>query len=158
MTAGCRFLLDENIHLDVADGLRREGIDAVHVRDLGLLNRSDEQIMNAAISNQRIVVTGDIRDFGQMARFFIDHGIRFPGVLLVPSTLPSRNPGVLIRAIRSWVQERGDVDEIPGGVSWLSREMPHDRGDRFIREPQPAYRRALRRLEAITEKSAKVHK
>ena len=149
MKVRARFLLDENIHLEVAAGLRREGIDAVHVRDLDLLGRADEQVMNAAIAEQRIVVTGDSGDFTLLAGYLIDHGIRFPGVLLVPSTMPSRDPGGLIRAISRWTEQRDRIDGIPGGVAWLSRGTAGLDGDRLVRERQAGYRRALRRLETM---------
>jgi hypothetical protein len=39
--ARTRFFLDENLPVAVADQLRRRGIEAVTVRDLGMLGRSD---------------------------------------------------------------------------------------------------------------------
>jgi hypothetical protein len=143
-----RFLLDENVHLGVGEGLRRLGIEAVHVRDRGLLSCPDEQVLNAAIRERRILVTGDIRDFVRLAQFTSTQAIRFPGVLLVPSTFPARDPALLIQAIQDWIRRQGAIVEIPGGVSWLSREVPPAGSDAFIREPRPAWRRALRRLSA----------
>ena len=48
MKAGPRFLLDENIHLAVAEGLRRLGFDTVHLREIDWLGASDHHVLERA--------------------------------------------------------------------------------------------------------------
>lgn len=148
MSSEIRLLLDENIHEGVITGLQQLGIDAVHARGIGLHGQSDIQILDAAIDGQRIIVTRDIRDFILIARFYHSARKQFPGILLVPSSFHEKDPAPLIRAIQLWILQRDPAVGIVGGIAWLSQDIMQDGSDRLIRERQPAYVRALRRLEA----------
>ena len=60
-----RFLLDQNQSPRVAELLVDAGQDAVHVRDLGLSEAPDVEIVAVALRDDRIVVSGDT-DFGEL--------------------------------------------------------------------------------------------
>ena len=60
-----RFLLDQNQSPQLAAFLGRAGHDVVHVRDLALSEASDRLIMEVAVAQGRIVVSGDT-DFGEL--------------------------------------------------------------------------------------------
>ncbi|MCX6046070.1 MAG: DUF5615 family PIN-like protein [Chloroflexi bacterium] len=51
--------LDENLSPKIAYQLRRRGIDAVTVRDLGLLGDTDENHLERATAMNYVLVTGD---------------------------------------------------------------------------------------------------
>jgi len=148
MSTELRLLLDENIHAGVLTGLQKLGVDVVHARDVGLQGCSDIQILDTSVDERRILVTRDIRDFIRLARFFTSTRREFLGVLLVPSSFSEKEPAPLIRAIRVWIQQQDPGVEIAGGVSWLSHDLYQEGGYRLIQELQPAYIRALRRIEA----------
>jgi len=50
----------------VADGLRQEGYDTVHVREIGIQHASDTEIFIAAKNTGRIVVSAD-NDFATLS-------------------------------------------------------------------------------------------
>ncbi|MDP8999568.1 MAG: DUF5615 family PIN-like protein [Myxococcota bacterium] len=64
-----KLLLDENLSPRVAETLIREdGVDAVHVRDRGLLGALDRRVLDAAFAEDRVLVTSNVDDFVTLAR------------------------------------------------------------------------------------------
>jgi len=74
-----KLLLDENLSPWVAETLRKDGLDAVHVRDRGLLKADDHVVLERAYGDDRILVTCNVDDFLKLARARELH----PGVVLV---------------------------------------------------------------------------
>lgn len=60
-----RFLVDANLSPGVADRLRLAGHDAVAVREIGLQDADDDTILDAALADDRVVVSHDT-DFGTL--------------------------------------------------------------------------------------------
>lgn len=60
-----KFLIDEALQDAVADELTEAGHDAAHVRALGLGGATDEQVMERARDEDRLLVTTDT-DFGRI--------------------------------------------------------------------------------------------
>ncbi len=60
-----RFLVDANVSPSVARLLSSAGHDAVAVRDIGLHNASDDQILDQALNAGRVVISHDT-DFGTL--------------------------------------------------------------------------------------------
>ncbi len=60
-----KFLVDNALSTKISTGLIHAGHDAVHLRDLGKQDSSDEDVFELAITERRILISADT-DFGTM--------------------------------------------------------------------------------------------
>ena len=74
-----KFLIDEALQEILAEQLLKAGHDATHVRLLGLQGASDQDVLELALREDRVVVTTDT-DFGTLLALSGDAG---PSVVLL---------------------------------------------------------------------------
>ena len=74
-----RFYLDENMDPEIAEQLRRRGIDALAARDVSLLTASDRVQLRYAAAHGRVLCTKD-SGFANPANWTVEHDgiIYFP--------------------------------------------------------------------------------
>lgn len=80
LTNPFKLLIDEDLSPSIAQVISQKlGIEAVAVRDRGLINAEDQAVFEYAYKNDYIVVTANIRDFEQIARATEIH----PGIIFI---------------------------------------------------------------------------
>ena len=77
------FYMDENVPLQITQGLRLRGVDVLTVQEDGLTSFPDIAVLNRAIALQRIIFSQD-QDFLAEARRCQMDGIEFPGIIYAP--------------------------------------------------------------------------
>ena len=92
-------LLDENTSPRIILSLWERRIDAVHVRDRGLLGAPDHELWKLALDETRTIVTINGKDFRRLALRTEAH----PGIVVIPSGgSPAAQFDFIMSAVR-WV-------------------------------------------------------
>ena len=120
-----RLLLDAHVPPAVARALTDDGIDIQTLQTwLGGEHRdtSDDQILTAAHTDARTLVTFDCRTIPELLKVWAETGRQHSGIILIDDrTIKQSDVGGLVRALRQHIQESGDAP-------WLDRVV-------FLRRP-----------------------
>ncbi|MBW4689504.1 MAG: DUF5615 family PIN-like protein [Komarekiella atlantica HA4396-MV6] len=111
MSDRIQFHLDENIDLDIALALRRQGIDVTTTPEMELLGQTDEIQLAFACEQGRVIVTHDT-DFLRLASENTDHW----GVAFCKKNLSSL--GEIIRSL-VLIYEALSPNEMRGWIEYL---------------------------------------
>src|SRR6516165_7455231 len=84
-----RLLIDEDVHGDIVEGLRRKlpAIDFVRVVDVGLGHSADSRILEWAAQEERVVVSVDKKTLAVDAWDRVARGLPMPGVAILRTIL-----------------------------------------------------------------------
>lgn len=106
-----RALLDEQLSPEIAVLLRQTGYDVVAVAERNdLIGRNDRLVLDAASSEDRAVVTNNIKDFRPVAAERLAQGLTHAGLILVPS---------------SRTRTRSAVAALATAIEQILRDHPH---------------------------------
>jgi|SRR5829696_4541290 len=83
-------LWDENMNQRVLRGLklRLPNVDVVVAQNVGLQGVEDEEVLEFANSQGRVVVTHDVATVPQCAHDRLRQGLQMPGIIAVPKDMP----------------------------------------------------------------------
>lgn len=106
-----RALLDEQLSPEIAVLLRKAGCDVVAVAERNdLIGSSDRVVLEVARSEDRTVITNNIKDFRPLAAERLAQGLTHAGLILVPS---------------SRTRTRSAVAALAAAIEQILRDHPH---------------------------------
>lgn len=120
-----KILIDEDLSPWVAQRLSMDQvIDAVHVRDRGHLGRTDRDVLELALSEDRVLVTANVIDFERLARSSELHG----GIVVVldGSMRRAQQLDVLSKVVDTLTSELAAGRDLINRVLRVSAEGAHE--------------------------------
>ena len=90
-------LLDEDVRVLLAEILRQRGYDVVHVLEVGRGGKSDPEQLLSAVSQKRVILSHNIRDYRLLHQQSQEAGEQHSGII-VSDQLPLRE--LLRRTLR----------------------------------------------------------
>ncbi len=108
-----KLYLDEMVSPTVARALRDRGYDVIAAAERNALGASDAAQLARAISEERALVTYNVRDFVPLAKAAASAGREHCGIILISyRSLPPSDVGGLVRALAALLDERPGADEL----------------------------------------------
>ncbi len=80
-----RLIVDEHIPKDVINRLRMWDVDVKAVKDIEMRGASDEEILEIAKDEERVILTADQKDFPRLAKN-TDH----PGMIVITKRMSTK--------------------------------------------------------------------
>ncbi|MGH7758912.1 MAG: DUF5615 family PIN-like protein [Candidatus Dormibacteria bacterium] len=115
-----RLLLDEQLSPQIAQQLQGRGHDVLSVAEAGLRGHEDAALLSWAASQQRALVTNNIRDFRPLHANYLSASTNHYGIILLPSSkfsLRLEALGVIVIALDSFLSDH------PGAAELVGREI-----------------------------------
>ena len=100
-----KLYLDEDISPRVAERLREKGIDAVSTREVRMIGVSDEEQLDRAVSEGRVMITRNRNDFIALTAQFFQDVKPHHGLLIVPYSLPGYDFSLLANLFYEYIQK-----------------------------------------------------
>lgn len=77
-----KLYLDEDVHADLAEALRKRGFDVVHTQEINKKGSNDFEQINYAIEEERCILSHNIRDFVLLHNYFMKNNLSHCGIIL----------------------------------------------------------------------------
>lgn len=114
------YVLDEDVNPAVAVIGRGLGLDVTSVHDIGRTGFSDDRLFDHVTQLEKVFVTRNRNDFLALTRHYYAIGRSFPGLLIIPHTLPNKRPEAIAHALKAWDSRFGAFGPSPGTVDYLA--------------------------------------
>lgn len=113
-------LLDEQLSPQIAVLLRQAGHDVCAVAEReDLVGRSDRMILEAAGTENRTVITNNVKDFRPLAAEWLAQGRMHPGLILLPSARTRTRSAIPTLADAIAAILRAHPDGLRGSERWV---------------------------------------
>jgi predicted nuclease of predicted toxin-antitoxin system len=96
-----KFLIDEDVHIDLAESLRKRGCDAMHIGEVKRNGKSDLEQLEYAVEEQRCIVTFNTKDFVKLHKQYMLSEREHYGIL----TSPQRGIGEMLKRLLAFEQK-----------------------------------------------------
>jgi predicted nuclease of predicted toxin-antitoxin system len=117
-----RLLLDEQLSPEIAKQLQRRGHDVLSVAEAGLRGHDDAAVLVWASSQERAVVTNNIRDFRPLHANYLSASTPHYGIILLPSSkfsLRLESLGEVVTALERLLSQNPETDALLGREIFL---------------------------------------
>jgi predicted nuclease of predicted toxin-antitoxin system len=94
-----KFYLDEDLSPQIAERLRKRGIDAVSVFEAGNVQLSDREQLAHAAQGGRCLVTRNVRHFILLAQEAIRRQEPHAGIILCPPSIRGFETGAIVHSL-----------------------------------------------------------
>ena len=99
MPESLKFFTDENTVKAIAVELRNKGVDIVRNVKIGMMSDPDDELLDYAIKNNRIVITED-DDFLRHNKARLEAGLEHPGIFFLnPHVRGKKGIGTVVRFV-----------------------------------------------------------
>lgn len=117
-----KLLLDEHYAGEIAEQLRASGHDATTVAERGVRGIDDEPLLALAASEQRTLLTNNVRDFAPLASRWAASGQEHYGLMFTSDASMPRGKssiGAYVDALRTLMDDNPAADSLRNQVRWL---------------------------------------
>jgi predicted nuclease of predicted toxin-antitoxin system len=101
-----KLLLDEHVWAQLANILREQGFDVIHVCEIGLVATPDNVIFQYAVNDRRAILTFNARDFIPLAIQYFETETEHYGVIVSNQILRGELQNRVINLLGNITQEK----------------------------------------------------
>ncbi len=111
------YIDEDSMDEDFVQALKSRNVDVLTVADVAMLNRTDEEQIDWARENNRVIFSFNTRDFYRLHTNLIEQGLSHAGIILAPQQ--RYGIGELMRGVLKLIHTKS-AEEIQGQIEFLS--------------------------------------
>ena len=100
--------LDEDIHFELANALRKRGYDVLHAQEIQRKGKTDEEQLLFATKQQRALFSFNVKDFVLLHNKFARNDVKHFGIILSKQRTLSETLILLLRFLKTHSHEEID--------------------------------------------------